>query len=406
MSPFENAMKQLKKSAEMLKLEPWITEALSNPQKIIDVHFRVKTKSGIRTFHGYRVQYNNSRGPFKGGIRFHPNVDIDEVKALSFWMTIKNAVCNVPFGGGKGGVTVDPKKLDKEELEALSRAYIKAIHSDIGSDVDIPAPDVYTTPEMMAWMADEFGKLRGKYDPAVITGKPLDKGGSIGRDNSTALGGVYVLEEAVKVYGIKEKTVAIQGFGNAGSWAAKILHERGYRIVAIADSRGEIINPEGIDVVKLAEFKEKTGSVLGFPGAKQTDKSIFETECSILIPAALENQITSENAGKIKAKLILELANGPTAPEADEILKGKTIIVPDVLANSGGVMGSYFEWVQNKKDERWDASKFDKELKTKITEAFNNLYFTSNQRRITLREAAYVVAVGRIADAMKGEKNA
>jgi len=399
MNPFENAMITLGKTAELSGIKEDIIEILSEPQKIIEVNFPVVMDSGeSKLFHGYRVQYNNTRGPYKGGIRYHPDVNIDEVKALSFWMALKNSVVNIPFGGGKGGVIVDPKTLSKTELERLSRAYIKAIAKDIGPETDIPAPDVYTTPEIMAWMVDEYSKIVGKYTPAVITGKPIENGGSVGRDNSTSLGGVYVLEELMKLNSTKGRKVIIQGFGNVGSWAAKILYKKGYTIVGISDSRTQLYNPEGIDIDELSKYKEKNKSFEGYDKAEHVS-DILEKECDILIPAALENQIHKDNAVNIKAKIVLELANGPTTPEADHVLKEKGIIViPDILANAGGVTGSYFEWLQNIKEEKWDIDMFDKELRKIMMTAAKDVHNISEDKSMTLREAAYTLAISRIAE--------
>ncbi len=358
-----------------------------------------------KIFPAYRVQYNNSRGPYKGGIRFHPQTDLNEVKALAFWMMIKTAVVNLPFGGSKGGITVDPKKLSPRELERLSRAWIRAFQNFIGPKKDIPAPDVYTTPQIMAWMMGEYSQLVGYNEPAVITGKPVELGGSLGRDTATAQGGFFVLEELLKTLKLdpKKQKVIIQGFGNAGMTMAKILSKNKCLIVGIADSQGGIYSPAGLKITELEKHKKKIGTVLNFSKAKKIKANKFlELPCDILIPAALENQITEKNANKIKAKIILELANGPTTPEADDkLFKKKVIIVPDVLANSGGVIVSYFEWVQNLANSYWSEAEVKNKLKKQITEAFLAIWEIRHQYNIDLRMAAFVLAVKRIEETMK-----
>jgi len=349
------------------------------------------------------VQFNNARGPYKGGIRYHPEVSEDEVKSLAFWMTVKTAVTDLPLGGGKGGVTVDPKKLSKKELEELSRAYVQAFYKYLGPDTDVPAPDVYTTPEIMGWMLDEFEKLTGKKAPAFITGKPLELGGSKVRDIATALGGVYVLEEAVKKVGLKDKTVAIQGFGNAGMNMAKLLAEEGYAIVAVSDSKGGIYDAAGLDLREVMKVKESKGSVVEYKKAQKiTNEGLLECECSILIPSALSGVITEKNAGKVKAKIVLELANGPTAPEADEMLwKRKVLVLPDILANAGGVTVSYFEWVQNKKNQSWSEQEVKKKLQEKMISAFAQIWKEFSDEKKSFRTAAYVLALKKIVAAEK-----
>jgi glutamate dehydrogenase/leucine dehydrogenase len=404
MNPFENAMNQLNSAASKVGIKDF--DVLKNPKRIIQVSYPVKMDSGKTLFvQGYRVQYNDARGPFKGGIRFHPQVDIDEVKALSFWMAIKNAVVDVPYGGGKGGVTINPKELSQRELEAVSRAFMKAMHEFLGPKQDIPAPDVYTTPQVMAWMLDEYEKIKGYKEPGVITGKPLELGGSQARSYSTAMGGVYVLEEAVKTFNIN-KDVVIQGFGNAGMHVARILHERGYKIIGVSDSKSALHFKVGFDVPSLIEHKNSTGSLKGFnQGVEITNSELLELDCDILIPSALEGQITKNNANNIKAKLVSELANGPTTGEADLILAKKgVVVVPDVLFNAGGVAVSYFEWVQNIYGYYWEESEVLEKLEKKMTSAFDDLVALSKEKNLTLREAAFALAVERIikAETLRG----
>lgn len=402
---FSQSLKELREASEIGNINPDIIKELSKPQKILDFKIPVKIGGRVKKFQGYRVQYNNWRGPFKGGIRFHPEVDLEEVLALALWMTIKTAVADLPLGGGKGGVIVDPKKLSKKELEELSRGYIKAIYKEIGPDKDVPAPDVYTTPKIMAWMMDEYSKLVGRLVPGVVTGKPLDWGGSVGRDIATALGGFYVLEEVAK----KTKTnlnrakIAIQGFGNAGMNFAKLILDSPHKakIVAVSDSSGTIFDPKGLNVDKLIEIKEKTKKVSDYPEAKKISNfEFFSLDIDILVPAALSNQITKDNADKIKAKIILELANGPTSREADKILfKNKKIVVPDILANSGGVTVSYFEMVQNDKNEHWDSQKVSSDLKKIMQKAFDPVFEQSKKLKVDMRTAAYIIALKRIVSA-------
>lgn len=406
-NPFNNALSQLKKSGEILMLEENIMRVLSKPQKIVLLSIPVRMDNGeVQIFDGYRVQYNNAKGPYKGGIRFHPQVDLDEVKALSVWMAIKTSVLDLPYGGAKGGVTVDPKSLSERELEALSRGYVREVFGFIGPDTDIPAPDVYTNPQIMAWMMDEYSHLAGKYTPAAFTGKPVSVGGSVGRDTATAQGGVYVLLEAVKkLKGSKPLTVAIQGFGNAGQSAAEILYYYGkdFNVVAISDSKGAIYNPKGLNIPQLAAHKADTGQISGFKDAKEIkQEELFGLDVDILIPAALENSITEHNAGNIKADVILELANGPITPKGEEILlKNKKTIIPDILANAGGVTVSYFEWVQNREGHYWDSAKIQELLSGKMKKAYQDVLALKDEYKTDLRTAAYILAVSRIAEAQK-----
>ena len=406
-NPFTNATKQLENAAGFLNLDKNVLEVLKHPKRVLEVSIPVKMDSGeMKVFKGYRSQYNDALGPFKGGIRFHPKVNLSEVKALSAWMTWKCAVVGLPLGGGKGGVVVDPKKLSNKEIEKLSRGYIQALKDFIGPEKDIPAPDVYTNPQIMAWMMDEFSKIKGYNVPGVITGKPVEIGGAKGRKFSTSQGGVYVIEKAVKKLKLKSEkiTVAIQGFGNVGAFAAKILYALGYNIVAVSDSRGGVVMNQGfknnsLDIKKVIKFKKETRSVVGFPGTKTiTNEQLLKLDVDVLIPAALENVITEKNAGQIKAKLIVELANGPITPEADLKLEKKGIIVvPDILANAGGVIVSYFEWVQNLQNYYWTERENISKLKTIIEKSFDEVWAKRECLNISMRLASYVVAVERVA---------
>jgi glutamate dehydrogenase/leucine dehydrogenase len=401
MNAYDNALRQLETAAKIMNLNSETLARLSSPEKINMASLPVRMDDGtLKIFQAYRVQYNNARGPYKGGIRFHPQVNLDEVKALSFWMAIKCSVVGIPMGGGKGGVIVDPKSLSVTELERLSRAWVRAFRAVIGPEKDIPAPDVYTTPQIMAWMADEFSQLEGKPSLGVVTGKPLEFGGSLGRGTSTAQGGFYVLEAAVKQLGLEQKglKVAIQGFGNAGAVMAGLLFEAGYQVVAVADSSAAIYDKNGLDIPELLSYKEKTKSVKGFAKAQEiSTEELFALEVDVLVPAALENQITEDNAENIKAKILLELANGPTTPEADDILfKNKVVLVPDVLANAGGVTVSYFEWLQNLSNNYWSAEEVDKELRERMMPAWLDVWKTSQQYNVNLRTAAFITALARI----------
>ncbi|MCF7866405.1 Glu/Leu/Phe/Val dehydrogenase [Candidatus Woesearchaeota archaeon] len=418
MSVFENAQKQLNKAFKQINLSNDVHEILSRPKEAIQVNIPVRMHDGkLKTFEGFRVRYNDSLGPTKGGIRFHPNVSLDEVKALSFWMTFKCAVAGLPFGGGKGGVIVNPKELTKHELEQLSRGYMSAISDIVGPDRDIPAPDVYTNSMIMGWMSDEYNKITRKIQPGVITGKPISLGGSLGRDEATARGGYYIIKELVKKKGLnpKDLKVAVQGFGNAGYHIAKMLADDGFWIVALSDSKGGIycnncyLNPDLIMESKKAkgmiDNEYYKGSVADTENhSRITNEELLECECDILIPAALENQIIKDNANNIRAKYVVELANGPTTPEADEILeKNGVLVIPDILANSGGVTVSYFEWVQNNQGYYWSLEEVRNKLKEKIIPAFNDIYNIMEDKKIDMRTAAYVRALKLISEAIESK---
>lgn len=404
-NPFANVIQKLEQVRKTINLDENALALLQEPQKALEVNIPVKMDDGkTKLFKGYRIQFNDARGPYKGGIRFHPGVTYDEVKALSAWMTFKTAAVNIPLGGGKGGVIVDPKELSARELEALSRGYIQAIFKLIGPELDVPAPDVNTDPKIMGWMLDEYEKLLGCHAPGVITGKTLSIGGSQVRAYSTAQGGAFVLDEAAQKMGLhKGATVAIEGFGNAGSHMALILQKMGYKITAVSDSKGTAVNCMGLDVQGLIEHKEKSGSVKNYVGGEKFIGShCFEQDTDILIPAALESSITKDNAEIIKAKLIVELANGPITPEADEMLlqKGK-LIVPDILANAGGVMVSYFEQVQNAYGYAWTEHEVMSKLEGGMRKSFEEIWAVKEKYQTDLRTAAYILAVERVAQAMK-----
>lgn len=406
-NPFEIAQAQLDKAAKMLSLEPAVHATLREPMRELHVSLPVKMDNGtVKLFKGFRVQYNDARGPNKGGIRFHPEETIDTVRALAAWMTWKCAVVDIPLGGGKGGVICNPKEMSLMELERLSRSYIDAIGRIIGPGKDIPAPDVYTTPQIMGWMMDEFSKLNGFYTPGVITGKPLSVGGSEGRGDATARGGAYTVRDAASRLGINLKgaTCAIQGFGNAGQFAALLNNQLyGMRIVAVSDTRGGIYKEEGMDPVALVDHKLKTGSVLNFPGTRPiSNEDLLELSVDVLAPSALEEVITADNAPRIRAKIVEELANGPTNPEADEILFSRGVfVIPDFLCNAGGVTVSYFEWVQNVSGLYWEESEVHERLDKKMTKAFADVYDMAQEYKTDMRTAAYMVAISRVADAMR-----
>jgi glutamate dehydrogenase/leucine dehydrogenase len=420
-NPLESALIQLDKAIGHLKLTTAQIERLRMPEKVISVNFPVVMDDGnTQIFHGFRVQHSSALGPYKGGIRFHHQVDMNEVKALSFWMAIKCAVVGLPLGGGKGGVEVDPKKLSESELERLSRAYVRAIANDIGPETDVPAPDVNTTPQIMKWMVDEYIRTKNKEQRTknkkelsrlmgTFTGKPVDFGGSLGRTEATGRGGSYVLLALLGKLNLKGRygkqlTVAVQGFGNVGYYIAKFLNEAGLRVVALSDSRGAIVvdkmDKDGFNPELILSCKKKKGMLNKCGNGRSiSNNELLVLPVDILVPAALENQITGENAGKIKAKVVLEMANGPTTPEADEVLHKKGIIVvPDVLANSGGVTVSYFEWLQNQEMEHWSEEKVNKQMKKEMEEAFTAVWQEKEKLRLSMRTAAYVVAIRRIVE--------
>lgn len=406
-NPFQIAQAQLDRAARKLNLDPGVHAVLREPMREMHISLPVKMDDGsIKVFKAFRVQYNDARGPNKGGIRFHPEETIDTVRALAAWMTWKCAVVDIPLGGGKGGVICNPKEMSQSELERLSRAYIDALAHMIGPEKDVPAPDVYTNPQTMAWMMDEFSKLLGHYTPGVITGKPIALGGSAGRDDATARGGMYTIREAAERLNIdlSKATVAVQGYGNAGYYAALLVSQMfGSKVIAVSDSRGGILMEQGLDADAVLEHKKKTGSVVNFPGSKPVSNAeLLELDVDLLLPSALENVITEKNAENIKAKIVGELANGPTTPEADDILyKRGVFVIPDFLCNAGGVTVSYFEWVQNLYSYYWDEDMVYERLDKKMTKAFQDVLAVSLEHKTDMRIAAYIVAVQRVAEAMK-----
>jgi glutamate dehydrogenase (NAD(P)+) len=404
LNPFRISQIQFDMAAEFLKLDPGLRQVLRTPRRILEVAVPIKLDNGqVKVFSGYRVQHNIARGPAKGGIRFHPNLNLDEVKALAGWMTWKTATVNIPYGGGKGGVICDPKRMTHTELERLTRRFTAEILPIIGPDMDIPAPDVYTDSQTMAWMMDTYSAMVGRSVPAVVTGKPLSIGGSAGRADAAARGLLFVVEEACKVkkISLRGASVAIQGYGNVGSGVARLFAEKKARIVAISDSRGGVFNPRGIDPLKAMRYKERSGTVVGMPGAARiSNEDLLTLKCDILVPAALENVITLHNAEQIKAKIVAEGANGPTTPHADEVLARRNVFVlPDVLANAGGVTVSYFEWVQNLQGAAWQESEVIAKLDFIMRRAFADVFASMRKNRAHPRAAAYVLAVGRVADA-------
>lgn len=404
---FSVARQQINEAAKILNLDKATLELLVTPQLETNFTLPVKMDNGeVKIFQAYRIQYNYARGPAKGGIRFHPDETVDTIRALACWMTWKTAVVDLPLGGGKGGVKCDPKSMSERELERLSREYVRAISPLLGVDIDIPAPDVYTNPQTMAWMMDEWERIHWKHSPGVFTDKPQQIGGTEGRRDATARGGVITVREACKVWGFDPlKEYAIQGFGNAGQRAA-LLHKEilgGGKLVAVSDSRGAIYNKDGFDPLELVQHKLKTGSVLKFPGAKNIPhKDLLELDVEVLYPAALENAITSQNADKIKARIVCELANGPTTPEADIILyKNGVHVIPDILGSAGGVTVSYFEMVQDKYMYFWDEDVVHQRLDKKLTQAYHRVQEAIREKKVHPRLAAMVVGVARVAEACK-----
>ncbi|MBC7242378.1 MAG: Glu/Leu/Phe/Val dehydrogenase [Anaerolineae bacterium] len=406
-NPFEIAQRQLDMAAQILRLDPGVHALLREPMRELHVTIPVRMDDGtVKVFKGFRVQYNDARGPAKGGIRFHPEETIDTVRALAAWMTWKTAVVDIPLGGGKGGIICNPKEMSQGELERLSRGYIRQVARIIGPDKDVPAPDVYTNPQIMAWMLDEYEVITGSHCPGIITGKPLPLGGSEGRGDATARGGMYCILEAAKVLGmnVRGATMALQGYGNVGSFAHKLAEELlGVKVIAIADVMGGIYNPEGFSYSEVFPHCQRTGSVVGFPGARSiTNEELLEMDVDILVPAALEGVITEKNAGNVKARIVAELANGPTTPEADEILyQNGVYVIPDFLCNAGGVTVSYFEQVQNAYNFYWSLEEVHQRLYQKMTAAFHAVHDMAQKHKVNNRMGAYLVAVARVAEAVR-----
>ena len=405
-NPYKMALEQLRIAAEIMDLDSNIHETLKYPKRSLLVSVQVRLDDGsVKIFKGYRVQHSDARGPYKGGIRYHPDVTLDEVKALAMWMTWKCAVIDIPLGGAKGGVACNPKELSIGEIERITRRYTTMIMDIIGPYRDVPAPDVYTNPQVMAWILDTYSQITGYSVLPVVTGKPLSLGGSEGRFEATSRGLSYAVIEAVKDLNmdLKGMKVAVQGFGNVGMHAAKFLHEEGCKIVGVSDSKGGIYNPDGLNPLKAFEYKKETGSVIGLEGCKDiTNEELLELDCDILVPAALENQLTEKNAPNIKAKIVAEGANGPTTPAANKILYEKgVLVVPDILANAGGVTVSYFEWVQNLGREHWSEKEVNKMLNRKMVKGFDDVFDTSKEYEINMKTAAMVLGVNRVAEAIK-----
>ncbi|MBI4636753.1 MAG: glutamate dehydrogenase [Candidatus Rokubacteria bacterium] len=401
MPGFEEVNYYFRKAARVMDLSARVEKMLVTPFREVKVDVSITLDNGeLGTFIGYRVQHDKSRGPMKGGLRYHPTVDMDEALGLASLMTWKTAVVNLPYGGAKGGIAVDPSTLSAREVERLTRRFVQQIHDIIGPHTDIPAPDVNTNAQVMAWIMDEYSKLHG-FSPAVVTGKPVDLFGSRGREEATGRGVVAALEEYLKDAGageIRGKTFAVQGFGNVGSWAARFLHERGARVVAVGDARGAIRNPEGLDIPRLGEHVQKTKSVVGFPGSDAiTNEELLVSNVDVLVPAALGGVITEANAKEIRARVVLEAANAPTTPRADEILGERGVaVLPDIFVNAGGVTVSYFEWVQNIQQFRWEEEQIGAELQRHMREAYATLARVVRERKVSFRTAAFIVAIGRV----------
>lgn len=401
----EIARLQVKNACEKLNADPAVYEILKNPMRVMEVSFPVKMDNGtIKSFTGYRSQHNNACGPFKGGIRFHPNVTIDEVKALSTWMTFKCSVVGIPYGGGKGGIAIDPKEYSQGEIERISRGFARAISPIIGEKEDIPAPDVNTNGTIMSWMVDEYSKVTGQFQPGVFTGKPIEFYGSLARNEATGYGVANMAIKCCEKIGldITKSRVAIQGFGNVGSFAGIYIEEAGAKVVAVSDNSATLYNPDGIDVKKLLEYKNMNRKIKGFDGAREIHEDIVTMDIDIFMPCALENQITSKNANNIMAKIVVEGANGPTTPEADEILKYKNIIlIPDILANSGGVTVSYFEWVQDLMRDKWSFEEVQEKQFKLMNNAFEEIWNLSKEFNTDMRTSAYMMSIKRISETMK-----
>ena len=399
-NPFQNAMEQLSKVAKIKNFGEEFINRFRQPDRDVRVSIPVKMDDGsLKIFEGYRVEYNNTLGPYKGGIRYHKDTEINEVKALAFWMAIKCAVAGIPMGGGKGGITVEPKNLSKGELERLSRGWVKKMADILGPKKDVPAPDVNTTPEIMDWMSDEYEKISGDKTRATFTGKPLGKGGSEGRGPATGLGGFYVFDSLRAQLGLPEKCkVVVQGFGNVGLNAAQIFIKNGHSVIAISDSKGGVYDENGLDIEKLEAHKKSTGSLSGFAGSRNvTNEELLEIKCDVLVPAAFENQIINANVEKVHARAVLELANGPVTPEADEVLFKKGIpVIPDVLANSGGVTVSCFEWEQNLKGEHWSEKEVFEKLQPMMHDAAQKVYENGKKYSTDLRRGAFILALEKI----------
>jgi glutamate dehydrogenase len=405
-NPYEIVQFLLEKATQRLELSEAVFDILKKPRRVLKVSIPVRMDDcTIRNFTGFRSQHIDILGPTKGGVRFHPQVNEDEVKALSMWMSLKASILGLPFGGGKGGVIVNPKELSERELEELSRGFIRELEPIIGPEKDIPAPDVNTNPQIMGWMLDEFDKLRGRNVPGFITGKPVILGGSEGRVEATGRGVVISIMEAAKrlELDLNGLTAVVQGFGNVGSITAKLLHENGVKVIAVNDAKGSTHNPEGLNIDDLFKYHKEHKTVKGFHGKDEmTTEELFGLECDILVPAALENQVTAQTAPLIKAKIVAEAANGPTTPEGDRILDQKGVfIIPDILCNAGGVTVSYFEWVQNTMHYYWTEEEVNEKLQTKMINAFQDVYRMKEEKQVKMRDAAYMVGVGRIAEAMK-----
>jgi glutamate dehydrogenase/leucine dehydrogenase len=406
-NPYDAALQNFDLAADQLELDYDLRMMMRNPERCLTVNVPVRMDNGrIESFQGFRVQYNTARGPAKGGIRYHPNVTLDEVKALASWMTWKCAIVNIPFGGGKGGVTCDPKKLTGRELEHLTRRYTTGILPIIGPDTDIPAPDVYTNSQTMAWIMDTYSMMKGHSVPGVVTGKPVSIGGSLGRNDATGRGVFYTVREAANFLHINlnKATVAVHGFGNAGTVAAKLFYEVGAKVIAVSDSRGAIFNKSGLNIPEVIAFKERTGSVVGYTKAEQLHSAddVLYLPCDILIPAALENTITKENAAKIDTKIIGEAANGPITPDGDRILFEKEVfIIPDILCNAGGVTVSYFEWAQDEQHVFWDENEVYVRLEKIMKSSFNDVLNIHTKRKVNMRLAANMLGINRVAEATK-----
>jgi glutamate dehydrogenase (NAD(P)+) len=407
LNPFKIAQEQLDEAAKILGLDPGMHAFLREPLRELHVTLPVRMDDGsLEVFKGFRVQYNDARGPAKGGLRFHPEETIDTVRALAAWMTWKTAVVDIPLGGGKGGIVCNPKEMSQAELERLSRAYIRQVGRILGPKADVPAPDVYTNPQIMAWMMDEYSALEGHGEPGVITGKPLPLGGSAGRMDATARGGMYCLREAGKVLGIdlKGASTAIQGYGNAGYYAQVLGEELlGLNVICVSDSKGGIVCDAGLECEEVKGHKDDTGTCVGLPDTEPiSNEELLELDVDVLIPAALENVITKENAHRVKAKIVVELANGPTTPEADRILHENGVyVIPDFLCNAGGVVVSYFEGVQNAYNYYWDLEEVHERLDRKMTAAFHAVHEMAEAKKVHNRLAAYLVAVARVAEAVR-----